>query len=197
MPSDMIDGHISARTTLCVLAGTGALIGGVVGAAIVGNLATDGSTPAAVARDEPATASRTRPTQVAAVAARSPSRQATPWSAADAKAARAAGDRHREDRHAAREHVPRRPAVARARTGAAHAAAPVRTVSTPVARTHPPAAPVTVAPQASAPARTPAQSPAPARAPEAAPNTSRPSPEPAPAHPPPKPDPTGTFDDSG
>jgi DNA polymerase III gamma/tau subunit len=200
MPDDMMGGYRSTRTTLCLLAGVGALCGGVAGAAIVGKLATDGSVPAAVARDEPAAVSRTRAMQVAAVAARSPSRLPTPWSPADAQAARAGGERQRVGHLAAREHVPHRTAVGTARTGTAPAAGRAKTVATAVTQTGVPPAPVTAAPQAVAPARPtrpPARSPAPQRAPEPAPNASRPSPEPAPARTSPKPDPTGAFDDSG
>jgi hypothetical protein len=195
----MTDGRSSARMTLCVLAGAGALIGGVAGAAIVGKLATDGSAPAAMARNDPPAAPPSRPAAAAALASASATRGPTPWSAADAKAARAAGRRHRDDDHAAREHVPLRKAVRSARTGAARAAPSASVDKTVVTRTRAPAAPVTVAPQASTPTRTPVRSPArlPARAPEPAPDVTRPSPEPAPAHTPPEPDPTGAFDDSG
>jgi len=176
----MTGGHLSTRTTLCLLAVLGALTGGVAGAAIVGKLATDGSAGAAVARGKPAAPPPSRATQIAAVAAQSPSRLPTPWSGTGAKAARAA----------------MRP-VPMSKT---RVSAPARNRRIAARRTTP-SAPVTPAPQTPVPARTPAQvpvrSPAPARAPEAAPKASRPSPEPAPARATPKPDPTGAFDDSG
>jgi hypothetical protein len=198
---DVMGGHLSTRTTLCLLAGAGALTGGVAGAAIVGKLATDGAAAVVVASEKPAAASSGRVPRVAIVAAQSPSRQPTPWSAADAQAARAAGERHR----AVHERAPSRVAVKSPRISAAPTAAPASSNTPVVLQTSapptadspaaaPPArAPVEPAPQTSAPAR----SPAPARAPEPAPKASRPSPEAAPAHTPPKPDPTGAFDDSG
>lgn len=203
----MMGGYLSPRTTLCVLAGAGAVCGGVAGAAIVGKLATDGPAGTAVARDEPAVASSTRASQVAVVAAQSPSRVPTPWSAADAEAARVAGERQR----ARREHVAPRAASRSLRISAASAAARVnsgagadtrrRTSSAGSGAAAVPPAAVSPAPQVSAPAQ---QAPAqqapvrvPARAPEPAPKISRPSPEPSPARSSPKPDPTGAFDDSG
>ena len=192
----MMGGYLSPRTTLCLLAGVGALAGGVAGAAVVGKLATDGSTGVLAAREEPAAAAPGRATQVAVVAAQSPLRQPTPWSADAAKAARQSGERPR----AARRHPPARAVVKSPR----RSAAPARSRAPVVARANAPttgggvaAPPVTSvpAPQTSAPVRSPAQPPA--RAPEPAPKASRPSPQAAPAHTPPKPDPTGAFDDSG
>ena len=192
----MMGGHLSPRTTLCLLAGVGALGGGVAGAAIVGQLATDGSAGVLAAREEPAAAAPGRATPVAVVAAQSPSRQPTPWSADDAKAARQSGERPR----AARQHAPARAVVRPPRRSgaAARSRAPVvaraNAPATGGGVVSPPVASVP-APQTSAPVRSPVQRPA--RAPERAPKASRPSPEAAPAHTPPKPDPTGAFDDSG
>lgn len=193
--------YLSTRTTLCVLAAAGALGGGVAGAAIVGNLTTDGSVDAAVARDEPAAAPASRATQVADAAAQSPSRQPTPWSAADVKAAHGAGERPR----AIRKHASSRVTMRAPRASADGGSVPAGSRATPVTQPRTPAAGdgvsgtpparVSPAPQTSAPAQSPAQRPA--RAPEPAPKASRPSPEAAPAHTPPKPDPTGAFDDSG
>ncbi len=193
--------YLSTRATLCLLAGIGALVGGVAGAAIVGKLATDSQVDAAVARDEPAGAPSSRATQVAAAAAQSPSRQPTPWSAADAQAARAAGERHR----AIRRHASSRVTVSAPRASADRGSAPASKHATPVTRLKTPAggggasgtppARVSPTPQSSTPVQSPVQRPA--RAPEPAPKGTRPSPEAAPAHTPPKPDPTGAFDDSG
>jgi hypothetical protein len=210
MSGDVMSGYLSTRTTLCLLAGIGALSGGAAGAAIVGKLATDGSVGAAVARDEPAAPSLTRAAQVAATAAQSPSRLPTPWSAAEVDAVRAGGARHQT----ARAQAPLPSAMRPTRAGAAPVSAPAsgdaNAVTQTTARPARPApvtaapqasAPQTAAPQTSAPARPPAQkpvrSPAPQRAPEPSPAVSRPSPEPAPARSSPKPDPTGAFDDSG
>jgi hypothetical protein len=190
----MIDGRISARTTLCVLAGAGALIGGVAGAAIVGKLSTDGSAPAAVARNAPPTAAASRMSAAVALASRSATRGPTPWSAADARKAAA---RHPHPRRRAAPARPRRAMVA-VRAPKASTKAATRTVATTVTQhTRAPAVngggsappPAVVAPQASTPARSP----------EPAPRASKPkpSPEPAPTHTPPRPEPAGSFDDSG
>jgi hypothetical protein len=197
MPDDLMSGYPSTRTTLCLLAGLGALTGGVAGAAIVGKLATDDSVGAAVARDKPATVSATRAMQVAAVAAQSPSRLPTPWSAADVKAAGAAGERPRVSRQAApRKQAPQQIAVRSTRTRATPTA-PTRSGATRVTRTGSSPPPVSVAPRPSTPVQQPARSPVRSPAPARAPNVSRPSPEPAPVRATPKPDPTGAFDDSG
>ena len=102
----MMSGYLSTRTTLCLLAGLGALTGGVAGAAIVGKLATDGSAGAAVQRDKPAAVPRSRATQVAAAG------RPKPLAAADAVVGgrRDSGTRHRslDTAQAARRHASHR-----------------------------------------------------------------------------------------
>jgi hypothetical protein len=191
-------GRLSARATLCLLAGIGALSGGVAGAVIVGRLSVEDSVGTAAARDEPAAVTRPRAVQVAEVAGRSALRQPTPWSAADAEAARV-GSAERHTSH--RATIRHRPSRTMAPVAAAPVAAPTSAGATTEIREQQPPAPI----QARAPAATgggSARGTAPAsptvRAP-AAPKAAAPAPEPAPAHrsPTPDPQPTGAFDDSG
>jgi hypothetical protein len=182
--------YLSARATLCLLAGIGALSGGVAGAVIVGRISVEDSVGTAVARDEPAAGARPRTTQVADVAGRSALRQPTPWSAADARAARAgAPKRHPRHRVVVRHRPSRTVAPVVAPTSTAATTEVRESTSTPIQAGAPAAA-------GGGSARGTAPVSPPARPKAAAP---APAPEPAPARrsPTPDPQPTGAFDDSG